>query len=151
MGYSYVWMGSNGQQSRCSFLQGSEAVLLPPDGCSKSELTVIIFKSVQLKGTTIGKARFKIKDSKELGEVGSAAVGHRLISAYLLQSGLMTEEDIATAFGLVKLPRKRVPNHKSAAQPVSKTADQVQRAKHDAWHEQACNNLARHSEWYVVY
>lgn len=148
--YSYVWTGSNGQQSRCSFLQGSEAVLLPPDGYSKSDLIAIVFYSVQLKGKTIGKVRFQIKDRKEQGEVSNAAVGHRLISAYLLQHGLMTEQDIATAFGLAKLPKKRAPNCQADAQPISRTADKIQRAKHDAWHEEACYNLAQHPDWYVV-
>ena len=148
--YSYVWTGSNGQQSRCSFLQGSEASLLPPDGYRKLQLTAIIFSSVQLKGSTVGKARFKIKDSEESGEVGNAAVGHRLISAYLLQSGLTTEDDIATAFSLVKGPRRRTSTQKPIAQPVIRAAVKVQRAKSDAWHDQACSTLAQHAEWYEV-
>ena len=151
--YSYVWTGSNGQQSRCSFLQGSEAVLLPSDGYSKAELTGIIFSSVQLKGKAIGKGRFKFKDSEESGEVGTAAVGHRLISAYLLQSGLTSEEEIATTFGLKKLSRKRddpEPTQDASAQPVIRTTEQMQRAKNDAWHDKACSSLARHPEWYAV-
>lgn len=148
--YSYVWTGSNGQQSRCSFVQGSEAVLLPPDGYSKSDLIAIVFYSVQLKGKAIGKVRFKVKDSGEQSEVSNAAVGHRLISAYLLQHGLMTEDDIATAFCLTKVPKKRTANRQAEAQPVSKTVEQLQRAKHDDWHEDACKSLAQHPDWYVV-
>ena len=148
--YSYVWTGNNGQQSKCSFLRGSDAVLLPPDGCSRSQLRAIIFNSVQLKGSNLGKARFKIKDSGESGEVGNAAVGHRLISAYLLQSGLTTEEDVAAAFGIVKPSRHRNATQIARAQPVSRTAEQRQRAKHDAWHELACSSLAHHPDWYEV-
>ena len=135
LNYSYVWTGITGRQSRCSFLQGSKAVLHPPDRYSKAELTGIIFSSVQLKGKAIGKASFK--DSGESGEVGNAAVGHRLISAYLLQSGLTSEEEITTTFGLKKLSRKRddpEPTQDASAQPVIRATEQMQRAKNDAWH-----------------
>jgi len=163
--YTYSWIGRNGHPSSLSFEPGSEAVLLPPGAYRKDDLIPIRFSSIQVDGVAQGMLRYKLADTGESQKVGAAAVGHRLISANLLQKELLTEQEIRETFALpeaasasahVSQPLRR--SKRGAPEPMQdrnprkkpKTAEQATRAKYDAWAQAACKDLGENHSWYRV-